>query len=331
MRNSKFTWIFIAIVSLVSAFFTACPTTEEEPPEEVDPALEAKFLAESAALVAAAATVTNGTFGAGGTSVTTTITIPDAGSLLTGASIYASSLSIGGSDFTITDPRFTTKTYNITVPIKNIIEAGNGKPALETSIGVKITLFGVGVSGETTAYSSSGKSISIPIGTIAGTINALRQAASYFLPSGTIINGGAGTVNLILGGGSGGTVFSGVSNTSPITFVGGGGTAVTLAGANGGGTFVAGSLTGFGTAAAVGSISSGSFSIGTSGIHSGLNGTLAMKFGGSQASNLAPDNSGTLGTVYFNTNPTAITDNLILTSAGIKYTLPQFGVVVNAW
>jgi hypothetical protein len=155
-----------------------------------------------------------------------------------------------------------------------------------------------------------------------GTINALRLfAGSFSYNAGGTINSGEGIVNLLTAGPVG-TLIAGTSPSGSIVtnFPNDPTKSLPCLVLGDGGSLVAGSIVTNSEDIFQGSLSAGSFTLGTL-----SNGALYIDDAGSVASGDAV--TGTV-TVYFSDNKMPA-GNLVLTSGELSYTVPKFGVLVN--
>jgi hypothetical protein len=332
MRNSKPHWIFAAAIAAASVFFYACPTEEEQPPPEPDALTQANAALNAGIVALNSVTSDGGTFSENGVKFNLTIGMPQV--LPEYTSVEITSFELNSEKFTPTTKAvdITKSTCTITLPFDNFIEAGSGSGNLSS---IKFNYRGKSTLGNGTNSAESPTPFTLNPAAISGTLNALRSVAMHFLPSGTIISGEGGTVDTLNAAGAG-TLYAGDSL---------GGSIVIPVAASGDMLEVVGSLASNGTISSTsrttvaalhgGSITQGSDSFVTTagslliyGLEGYNQGTLAVVFAGS----LSEEGGGSgLATAYFGATTKTEASNLVLTAGGIKYIVPQFGVLVTVY
>jgi hypothetical protein len=341
MYNNKFNWILTGLIA-ASVFFYACPTEEEEPPES-PPDFQAQATAalNVAKPILDAAELDGGTF----TNLTTTgfsphnvkfvlsyknATLPDK------TQINITHVALGNetwSNKSVTGIIGENKTStSITLDLDSFIEKTDVNAAWNGSISFAYIAKSTGDATVESGAATFSVGIKDGVDRVVGTLNALKDVVKHFPAKGELINSGGGSVNT-LNAGSVGTLVAGTS-AGDFVILNKGAIGVKLN--NNGGTFVAGSI---GTLAALhgnlsitaGSQYAGSIAVNDFTIEKDSGGTLIVRDIGSIGT-LGGDTVGGTGlaTVYFGTASTKNdTHNLVLSAGGIKYIVPQFGVLVT--
>jgi hypothetical protein len=338
MYNNKFNWILTALIA-ASVFFYACPTEEEEPPESPpDLQAQANQAMTTAKSVLGAAKSDGGTFtnntSAGNSPHNVKFVLSySSATLPENTQIDITNVKLGGDSFTKSqtvsigeNKTSTSIQWTLDDFIEKIDANWNGD--------IEFYYIAKSTKDSTIKSAESGTLTITDTGSVSGTLTALKGVVKHFPTKGggTIINSGGGSVDTLNASGVG-TLFSTVTGNTPIVlpvadanvpFV-----SVWNSVSNVTGSFAAGSI---GTLAelhggfamtegseAVGAISAGSFMIL---LDNG--GTLMVEDKGSASAGSA------LATVYFGTSSTKTEkDNLVLSAGGIKYIVPQFGVLVT--
>jgi hypothetical protein len=296
-KKNKILW-GATLASLVSLILLACPSSPAEPspsPSGPTPAERAQ-----AALDNVGSYATNFKFD--GADLTF--------SLVGGISKDITNVNITATSADIKSINVTAKSGSANISIKNATDFMVGSFGSE----MKFTV----VANPGVAGANKTKNITVPAGSWAqytGTLQALNMVAGSLtnIGNGGTINTTAHLVNT-LNSGSVGTLFSKDGSIVSLNAY----TAMAPEILLSGGSVVAGSV---GTLATTG-VSAGSFTLGSA----SMNGTLAITDYGSVSS------GGKAGTfiVYFGTDTTSKNSlSVILTSGGIKYNVPQFGVLVT--
>jgi hypothetical protein len=322
MLSRKFHRIFTTVIVLAAFCFYACPTKEEEPespPDYAALANEALAVGNAAFL---AATSDGGTFttSSSGAQVKFKLSGLDLSALPDDTGLMITNITIKDSSNPLNMPLGkTSSNVSMALGIDKFIIPNNGSGTIGPS---DITIGYKGVSTVEPSASSSPDNYTVESGSVAGTINALRAAAAPFLPAGGTINNDASKV-VNLYSGSIGTVSRSAALTYPIINTDG----ITVTLGNPGGSLVANGSLDFGTI----QIGAGSFTIGSASlVDSQLEGMLAIEVAGSGA--VGAGSVGT-GLVLFGDSTTSPTEakSLVLTAEGIKYIVPQFGVLVTVY
>ncbi|MDR2098166.1 MAG: hypothetical protein LBP37_06570 [Spirochaetaceae bacterium] len=344
MLSGKFDRILTVVMVLAAFCFYACPTEEEEPTPPDYKALANQALGIGTAAFANATSVGTFTIPTSGTQVKFTLNDLNLSALKPedSTSVEITKIVINGQEHMLNNIILTSTTTSKEIGALSIDEymkpdSANNLAPIGTNA---IELYYIGVcdldQGNITKSDGNAASYTLDVGSVAGTINALRAAAAPFLVNkgGSInttpinlIDGIIGTVSTKFVGGS----FAAADTAAPAVFLT----------ANAAGTLTGGAISSksefiSATGTTTGSLAAGSFLIGTAGFtdtgETGgtFEGSLAIIFTGSQG----VENAGTAGTatvLFGATSPKTTETNLVLTAAGIKYIVPQFGVLVTVY
>jgi hypothetical protein len=292
------------VIFAASMLFFACPSS---PVEESKPAEDPDQIAADAILDALGKSTSAGTITSGNlVYVITGGQSPsgiDANAKITVISVTPSS----------TDKPSVARSgaiMSLTIPTSALVN--NGTAAIAVT-----------VRGEAGGKTSGGtKIVNVVAGSLspfAGTISALQMVAGSLAPSGGTINTMNAPVNIVAG--SVGTLRTGSDPSSLVILLSTTMPSILLETTSGSSnsSLVAGSIGTSSDFAAAGSFSLGSMA-------TGLGGTLAITDTGSVSSE---GNAGTFG-VFFGTGSNS-PPKLVLNAAGLKYTVPPFGVLVTAY
>jgi hypothetical protein len=350
MYNSKFHWILTAVIAS-SVLFYSCPPEEVEPTPP-NPQAQADAALQVGILALTGAKSDGGTFASSNNRISNVkfslSGMDDKQDLPEGTRIRLDSIKVGTVDYPL--PAADKKPISIGSASTSFALPVNGLINLIGTAGVALDSFTFNIKGEYTltspsVYSAATYPCTITAGSVSGTLSAILNVAKHFLPSGTVINGGIGTVSTLNSGGAG-TLYAGdtLGGSIVLPFVDGDGPEVvgilpaggsvnsykngnTTVGPLNGGSITTGSEASVTQAGALVLIA-GSTGTDTAGSIV-VNGTLAIRDIGSISG--AGGGSG-LAQIYFgNSSTSSTTTNLLLSAGGVWYTVPQFGVLVTVY